>query len=114
MPTIQLNHLQCILNDEIDKDEVFLKYKGKKIWPDGIYRSVDNEEKKEIGITFEHKDIKEPMVIELWDFDYLSLNDHLGTFTMKVDENAGGPYQTSMVLNEKRSTASYILNWEIL
>lgn len=114
MPTIQLNHLKCILNDEIDKDEVFLKYKGKKLWPPEIYRSVDNEEKKEIGITFAHENIDEPLVIELWDFDYLSPNDHLGTFTMKVDEKAGGPYQTSMVLHERNSTASYILNWEIL
>lgn len=114
MPTIQLNHLQCILNDEIDKDEVFIKYNGKKIWPKEIYRRVDNEERKDIGITFEHADINEPLVLQLWDFDYLSPNDHLGIFTMKVDDKAGGPYQTSMVLNDKRSTASYILNWEIL
>ncbi|XOV94663.1 MAG: hypothetical protein ACFHWX_08150 [Bacteroidota bacterium] len=114
MPTIQLNHLQCILNDEIDKDEVYLKYKGKKVWPHEIYKSVDNEEKKEIGITIEHENIDKPLIIELWDFDYLSLNDHLGDFTMKVDNKPGGPYSTSMVLYEKNSTASYILTWEIL
>ncbi len=30
MTKILLTKLQCIVNDEIDEDEVFLKYKGEK------------------------------------------------------------------------------------
>ncbi len=102
----------CILNDEIDKDEVYLKLKGKKIWPSGsAYKSIDSGERTPVDIDFEHEEGE--MDIELWDFDYMSRNDHLGTFTMKVDDHKGN-YTTSMRLKDEKSTASYILEWAIV
>ena len=112
MPKIRLNRVHCTLPDEIDKDEMYLKYEGKKIWPKGsIYYRVDTGDTAPIGLTMEVEDGWAE--IELWDFDYLSRNDFLGTFRFKVDDTPGD-YSNSMILVEKNSTASYILEWEIL
>ena len=112
MPKIRLNLVHCTLPDEIDKDEMYLKYDGKKIWPKGsIYYRVDTGDIAPIELTME---VEEGWTeIELWDFDYLSRNDFLGTFRFKVDDSPGA-YSNSMKLVEKNSTASYILEWEIL
>ena len=112
IPTIKLKSIICILNDEIDKDEVYLKLDGKKIWPEGAaYKAIDNGEKTSVEIQFEYPEGE--MKIELWDFDYMSRNDLLGTFTMKIDENKGN-YNTSMKLKDMHSTASYILDWAVV
>ncbi|MEQ9404020.1 MAG: hypothetical protein RIM99_10565 [Cyclobacteriaceae bacterium] len=111
---IKILSLHCTLNDEVDKDEVFLKYEGKKIWPTAPYKSINSGEKKEIGKEFTHK-ADHDMVLELWDFDFLSKNDLLGTFTMKVDEeDRASTYFTTMKVAREGSTASYMLEWEII
>lgn len=112
MPKIRLNRVHCTLPDEIDKDEMYLKFKGKKIWPiESTYYRVDTGDIAIINLTL---DLEEGWAeIELWDFDYLSNNDFLGTFGFKVDDTPGD-YSNSMNLVEKNSTASYILDWEIL
>lgn len=112
MAKIKLNSVHCTLPDEIDKDEMYLRHDGKKIWPKGsIYYRVDTGDVAPVELTM---DVKEGWTeIELWDFDYLSRNDFLGTFRFKVDEEPG-VYSNTMKLVEKNSTASYILQWEIL
>ncbi|MBV6647908.1 MAG: hypothetical protein KI790_20780 [Cyclobacteriaceae bacterium] len=109
---IKLISVHCTLPDEIDKDEMYLKYKGKKVWPRGsIYYRVDTGDVAPVGLELE---VEEGWTeVELWDFDYLSRNDFLGTFRFKVDDQSGS-YSTSMTLVEPNSTASYILKWEIL
>jgi len=82
---IKLLSIHCTLNDEIDKDEIFLKYKGKKIWPGSPHKSINSGERLEIDMEFKHDPI-EDLIIELWDFDFLSKNDLLGTFFIKLDE----------------------------
>ena len=109
MPTINLKTIMCILSDEIDKDEVYLKMKGKKIWPKGkIYKALDSGEKNPLDIEFEHEEGE--IVIELWDYDFLSRNDLLGTFTMKVDDQKGN-YTASLKINSDKCTATYMSNW---
>ena len=112
MPKIRLNKVRCNLPDEIDKDEMYLKHDGQKIWPEGsLYHRLDTGDVADIGVVLE---VEEGWVeVELWDFDYLSLNDHLGSFKFKVDD-APGAYTNSMKLEESDSTASYFLEWEIL
>lgn len=112
---IKIISLHCTLNDEVDKDEVFLKYEGKKIWPSvGAYKSINSGEKKEVAKEFVHK-ADHDMIIELWDFDFLSKNDLLGTFTMKVEEeDRASTYFTTMRIAREGSTASYMLEWEII
>lgn len=109
MPKIKIKALQCILNDEVDKDEVYLKYNGKKIWPLGMYKQINSGEKLKVDKSFDHSE--GTIEIELWDFDYLSKNDHLGTFKMKPDGDRG-TFTASMQLHRADSTASYILEWE--
>ena len=111
---IKLLSIHCTLNDEIDKDEIFLKYKGKKIWPAGSYKSINSGDKLKINKEFIHN-AKDDLVIELWDFDYLSRNDLLGTFLIKLDEeDVASTYFTTMRLSKEGSTASYMLEWAII
>lgn len=112
MKKIRLNRIHCTLPDEIDKDEMYLKYKGKKIWPKGImYYRVDTGDIAPVNLTMEVEEGWNE--IELWDFDYLSRNDFLGIFRFMVSDEPG-VYSNSMDLVEKNSTASYIMDWEIL
>lgn len=111
MRTIVLQSIKCRLNDETDKDEIYIKYRGEKIWPETSYVSIDNEQKLAIKFSFEHPD--DIMELELWDHDYLSANDLLGTFIMDVTE-PGGPYQTDMMRADAKSMASYTLHWEVV
>jgi hypothetical protein len=112
MSTLRLLNLQCILNDESDFDEIFLKVNGKKVWPEGSkYHSVDNDSITEIKLELEVK-AGESVVIELWDYDLLSKNDHLGDFVMVMGNYSGGPYQAQLRRKEDRSSASYILHWQ--
>ncbi|MEO9964194.1 MAG: hypothetical protein ABJF11_00305 [Reichenbachiella sp.] len=112
MPRIKLNRVHCTLPDEVDKDEMYLRHKGEKIWPKGaIYYSVDTGDVAPVNLIMEVEEGWNE--IELWDFDFLSRNDFLGTFRFKVDQTPGY-YTNSMHLVEKGSTASYILDWEIL
>lgn len=112
MSVIYLKSILCTLPDEIDMDEIYLKLNGKKIWPEAhMYKRVDSGDEVDIGLEME---VEEGWItLELWDFDYMSRNDFLGEFKFKVD-NTPGKYSTSMILKEKNSTASYILNWLII
>lgn len=112
MPKIRVKSVQCTTPDEIDKDEMYLKMDGKKIWPEGSwYHRVDTGDLAAVDIDL---DVAEGwQEIELWDFDFISLNDKLGVFKFKVDAMPG-EYSTTMTLLERNSTASYVLFWEIL
>ncbi len=112
MAKIKLVSVKCTIPDEIDKDEMYLKMNGEKIWPEGdYYHRLDTDESVELDLEFE---VAEGWVeIELWDFDFISRNDLLGVFKFKVD-NTLGEYSTSMTLLEMGSPASYTLYWEIL
>lgn len=112
MPKIKLISVQCTTPDEIDKDEMYLKMNGEKIWPEGErYHRVDTGDIEEVNLEMEVSEGWNE--IEVWDFDFISKNDLLGAFKFKVDTEAG-EYSTSMTLLEKNSTASYMLSWEIL
>ena len=112
MPKIRINSVQCTTPDEIDKDEMYLKMNGQKIWPEGErYHRVDTGDVEQVGLELEVNEGWHEM--EVWDYDFVSLNDLLGVFRFKVDDTPG-KYSTSMELLERNSTASYVLFWEIL
>ncbi|MEM6642232.1 MAG: hypothetical protein AAF616_04560 [Bacteroidota bacterium] len=109
---IRINAVQCTTPDEIDKDELYLKMHGQKIWPEGqIYHRVDTGDKVDVGLILEVTEGWNE--IEVWDFDFISRNDLLGAFRFNVN-TVPGQYSTSMTLLEKNSTASYYLFWEVL
>jgi hypothetical protein len=101
--------LHCYLSDESDKDEVFIKSNGKKIWPEDSKYIKADQEKIQIGTSLEFNDGEE-VILELWDYDFLSPNDRLGEFKFKLLEK-GGPYRTDLS-REKDSNARYSLEWE--
>ncbi len=111
--TLQLIKLNCYQSDESDADEVFLKFNKKKIWP-----SKHRFEKMKSGSIEINMDLKEITVnsmitIELWDYDWLSSNDLLGTFKIIIDK-AGGPFNTDMATNKKEGDrARYNLEWQL-
>lgn len=113
MSNIKLHKLHCFLNDETDADEVFLKYKGNKIWPLSFYKSIFSGELNTIDVTLRHDNDQEPIIIELWDYDLLSPNDLLGTFHLSIGSETYGKFQATMK-PEGGTTASYLLEWEIL
>ncbi len=112
MQRIKIVSIHCVLPDEIDKDEMYLKHQGEKIWPKGsLYHRLDSNDAVKVDLEMA---VSEGWVeIELWDFDYLTKNDFLGVFKFKVDATQG-IYTNTMELKEKGSTASYIMRWEIL
>ncbi len=110
MAKCTLLKLHCYLSDEGDKDEVFLKLEGKKIWPEKAkYLKADKDE-VEINVNFEAAD-GDAVVLELWDYDLLSPNDKLGEFRFQL-LSKGGPYRTDLK-KEKESSAKYSLEWEL-
>ena len=112
MQKIRINSIQCVTPDEIDKDEIFLKKNGRKIWPkDQKYHKIDSSDIVNINLILAVSEGWNE--IEVWDYDFLSLNDKLGIFKFKAD-SISGKYSTSMLLHDKKSMANYIMYWEII
>jgi len=113
MVRIKLKTIVCNVPEEIDKDEMYLKHQGKKFWPDGKrYFRIDVGDR--VDVDHEIEVTQGWNEIELWDFDFTSRNDHLGTFKIKVDPDPG-QYSASLIQNKKETaTASYFLMWEVL
>ena len=112
--TLSLNNLFCYFMDEEGQDEVFLKYNKKRIWPvDKKFKPFGIDTSEELNV--EIKDLKEgdKVIIELWDFDWLTPNDLLGVFELTIDE-ISGPFTTDMKQNlQETDHAKYTLEWEV-
>lgn len=112
--TLQLSRLHCYFVEESEYDDVFLKYNGKRIWPkDKKQQPIMMDTTTKIEVEIDGLSRNQEVVIELWDWDFLSPNDKLGTFTLKV-EGDSGPFSTDMVQNLKETKkAKYTLDWEV-
>ena len=111
---VHIQGIQCMLNDESDADEAFLKHNGKRIWPHhGRYHKMNSSERCEVDHIIEHK-AGDDLEVELWDWDLLSRNDLIGTFKMHITADDYGNYSTMLQKKDITSTASYMLYWEIL
>lgn len=67
----------------------------------------------ELELEIENVSKNEEIIIELWDWDFLSPNDKLGVFKMVV-EGDPGPFSTDMIQNLKETRkAKYTLDWEV-
>ena len=110
MPTCNILSLICRIPDESDLDEIYLKLNGKKIWPESKkYKSIKMG-KTDLNFILKDVNHSDKIEIELWDYDFISVNDFLGTFTFYLDES-GGPFTTD--LSKKSSqVASYSLEWK--
>ena len=108
--TIRLHSVLCYLPDET-VDEVYLKFDGKKIWPqEGKYSSMKEGVSAEVHV--ETSAIKgSSIAIELWEYDALSPDDKLGKFILEADK-LGGPF-TSDMIKEDKGKSKYGLTWEV-
>lgn len=111
---IKIQHIFCDVSEEVSEDEIFLKYQGKKIWPaDSRYMHIKRGEHTAVNIIIPSVQEGQSATIELWDWDLLSANDHLGDFLLTAD-NKGGPYRTDMKPTNPNDTAKYALQWSVV
>jgi hypothetical protein len=112
--TVLLLRLHCYFVEEAGYDDVFLKFKGKKIWPkDKKQQAVMMDTTTELNVELHGIERHQPIEVELWDWDLLSPNDKLGVFKMIID-GSPGPFSTDMVQNLiETKKAKYTLDWEV-
>jgi len=107
---LNITHITCNVNDESDGDEIYLRMNGKKIWPTGLFKGIKTNETVSVDVSVDVA-TDEYATVELWEYDLLTKNDLLGTFKMRMNEQ-GGPFQTSLQLNNLNYLASYLLTWD--
>jgi len=113
--TLTLARLHCYLVEEHQFDDVYLKYDGKKIWPTGKKQQpIMMDTTTDLNIEIEGLVKNQKIVIELWDWDLISPNDKLGTFSLVIGGEPG-PFFTDMVQNRKETKkAKYTIDWEAI
>ena len=112
MGKLKLKSITCYQPTETDKDEIFLKYRGEKIWPKSSkFMRIDANETLDINLSIDATTIW--MEIELWEYDYLSKNDHLGDFVFKSSDYPGEYTNELKVSDEFIDKAKYSLLLEI-
>lgn len=111
--TLMLRNLNCYLPDESDGDEVYIKFRDEKIWPEDKGYEKVNSGTYPLDLAIPDLNSGDTITLELWEHDLLSPNDLLGTFEMQIDQS-GGPYNTDLKINQKESqSARYNLEWKI-
>ncbi|MEP2023550.1 MAG: hypothetical protein ABJH98_18955 [Reichenbachiella sp.] len=112
--TIRLKTLHCFQNDEEKFDDIFLKFRGKKVWPiDKKHEDVRINTKHALEVELTGLIPNEEAAIEVWDHDVISPNDLLGTAYI-VPDKPGGPYTVDMRPINDKEIARYSIDWEIL
>jgi len=111
---LTLNYLHCYFVEEENYDDVYLKYNGKKIWPvNKRMKHIMMDTTTELHVDIKNVEPNQKIIIELWDHDWLSANDHLGSFELLIEE-IGGPFTTDMKRNKSETDkAKYTLEWEV-
>ena len=110
---IKILLLNCFVTDEIGFDELYLVVNKEKIWPQNQFFKSINPGSTTIDVKIFDLLPNTQIDLEVWDYDYLSSNDLLGTVPLYIDE-PGGPYTTDMIPNnEETEKAKYSIVWEI-
>jgi hypothetical protein len=98
---------------ESDGDELFIKHKGKRIWPlKNKYRNVGKQPKISLAFVSEFQVDDQPLQFELWEYDNIFSSHQLGVFQIRPDPMPGGPFVTDMKLTSD-IFAKYSLEWMI-
>ncbi|WP_462247664.1 C2 domain-containing protein [Ekhidna sp.] len=113
MPQIKIHAVICNVPDESDKDEIYLKIEDKKVWPQkSKFSKIGVDEA--LNVDVEGNFQGDWLALELWDFDYTSKNDHLGTFHLDLNQDPGHYGEILTNNMEVSEHADYMLNWEII
>jgi hypothetical protein len=109
---LRLQSLVPYLQTEDDGDEVFIKYKNKKIAPaDAKFYKVTTAP-VQMNIEIELGKTDKWAELELWEYDHFSPNDSLGHFKLLVDQASNN--FTAELIRKSDSSGKYALNWEIV
>lgn len=101
---------------ELDKkcsgsDDLYVKMGGSKVWPSGDdYKSIESQQTKTVGKSTVFPDITsatETTTIELWEYDWGSGDDHMGTLTIP-DSHPDGSF--TYVVTSSGEGSAYELN----
>ena len=109
---LRIQSLVAYLQSESDGDEVFLRYKNKKIAP--LKKKFYKMTREPLEINAEIKlDGSEKWVeLELWEYDLLLPNTCLGESKLLVGQQSDS--FSAELVRETDSQARYVLNWELL
>lgn len=110
---LKILSLYCYMTDESGSDDIFLVINNQKIWPqDNKYHPV-SPGRTPVSIELKEFNAGSLLDIEIWDYDFISSNDLLGTVRLLIDE-PGGPYITDMTQNmNETDKAKYSIEWEL-
>lgn len=109
--SFKLRCLKCLLSSERQGDEVYIRYNGRKIWPeDKIWCRVFEGEEVVMDVTQPVANMGDKVELELWECDLVS-HSKLGNFIFSVDSSRG-TYTVDLV--SKNSKAKYSLVWDAI
>ena len=109
---LRLESIVSYLQTERDGDEIFIKYKDKKVVPaEGKFVKMSKDPIR-LDIEIELDKNEKWVELELWDYDHFSPNDSLGTFKLLVDQTSDS--FTAELVRNKDSDARYVLNWTVI
>jgi len=109
--SFKLNSIKCLLNSEYQGDEIYVRYDGKKIWPeDRKWHRMRSGDEAILNIILPVENIGRKVDLELWENDFLR-HSRLGSFIFLLD-SLGGPFTVDMF--QKDGKAKYSLVWEAL
>lgn len=107
----RLHSIKCLLNSEDNGDEIYLRYNGKKIWPENRkWHRMRPSDEVVLNIIHLIENNVDLVDLELWESDFLSHNK-LGSFIFLRDSK-GGPFNVD--LKQKDKKAKYSLVWEAI
>ena len=109
----RIQNINTYYQTEDDGDEIFLKLKKKKIWPEEEkYFKLTGSQPVKIDYAIPLQKLEGKIEIELWEYDNIISSKHIGTFLLSPTE-IGGPFSTDLKLTSKEF-ARYTLVWEVV
>ena len=106
---LRLLKLHCYLPDESDGDEIYIEMNGQKVWPiEDKYKTI-TEQETALNVDFEVNK-GDSFEFNLWDYDILSKNDHLGKLHMVA--SAHGKYKIDFTKTGS-DDSRYALEYEL-
>lgn len=109
---LRLLSLVPFLQSERNGDEVFIRFKGKKVAPKKEKYYQMTGEPHTLNLEIQLGDADKWVELELWEYDPLMPNSKLGQFRLLVDQHSDT--FTTDLTREDDSSARYTLNWELV
>src|SRR5437899_739829 len=83
--TLNLISLSCFQSSEAEGDEIYLVFRGEKIWPPTRkFKELKSNEGLQISFEMSNIQMDKLIAVELWEHD-LFFDDHLGSFEFLID-----------------------------